>query len=220
MNLVTHCWPFAQRNEARIAGHWAKLAADNPAIWNGQVLLASQTGIEEAEFVADLFQTDYASFIAWRDWGYPDDAVFNCFGSAVIRSSDDAMIFGRMAEHTLNAGLCYPPGGSLEPGDVGTDGTIDLSGSIEREMKEETGLEACEAAAGRMWAVFDGYRISLAREFRFAQPASSLADRISQFIASDPQAELSDVSVLRRASDLSTPAPGYARQLATHLLPH
>ena len=31
-------------------------------------------------FSADYFETDFASFLAWRDWGFPDKNVFNGFG--------------------------------------------------------------------------------------------------------------------------------------------
>jgi hypothetical protein len=32
------------------------------------------------------FETDYASFLAWRDWGCPDAGVCNVFAAAALRA--------------------------------------------------------------------------------------------------------------------------------------
>ena len=84
----------------------------------------------EARFI----RSDFASLAAWRDWGLQASDTLNCFGSAVVMSQDGARLYGRMADHTLNAGRIYPPGGSLEPADVTADGRVEVLGSIEREL--------------------------------------------------------------------------------------
>ncbi len=48
-------------------------------------------------FSADYFETDFASFLAWRDWGFPDNSVFNGFGMGALRGSDGAFVLGEMA---------------------------------------------------------------------------------------------------------------------------
>ena len=107
-------WAFADAERTRIATHWRKLADANPKIWNGDVLICTHVELKDDEVKADFLRTDYASFVAWRDWGWPDKTVCNLFVSAAVVSADRAVLYGRMSGHTLNAGKVYPPGGSLE----------------------------------------------------------------------------------------------------------
>ena len=181
--------------------------------------MAYDTELSDSCFSASFLITDYASFIAWRDWGWPDTDVYNCFGSAVIRSCDDALIYGRMQGNTLNAGLTYPPGGSLEQSDLTADGNIDMTGAIARELAEETGLEAAQASDAGLMVIFDEQRISIAHELVFDETADRLVDKIRCHIAAEAEPELSDAVALRSRADLTMPMPGYARHLATHSLP-
>ena len=219
LSLHQRSWPFALDNRQRIDRHWASLTADNPANWNGEVLMAYDISSEGDRFSAKFMNTDYASFIAWRDWGWPDREVFNCFGSAVVRSRDGALIYGRMADHTLNAGLHYPPGGSLEPGDVLPDGSIDVDASIARELREETGLETAQANDHGTWLIFDGQRIAIARLIEFPASATELLQHVEQHISEQSKPELSHAVAFYSRDDLDKPMPGFARQLALQLLP-
>ena len=58
------------------------------------------------------FETDYADFVAWRDFGHPGEPVENCFSMAALRSADGAFLLGEMAAHTVNAGRIYFPAGT------------------------------------------------------------------------------------------------------------
>ncbi|HTN96947.1 MAG TPA: NUDIX hydrolase, partial [Nordella sp.] len=118
LHLHPGFWSFAEAEKIRIAEHWRQLAEANPRIWNGDVLICAKAEIIGTTLTGHFLKTDYASFVAWRDWGWPDKNVSNCFGSAIVLSSDGALLYGRMAGHTLNAGRIYPPGGSLEMQDV------------------------------------------------------------------------------------------------------
>lgn len=87
-----------------------------------------------------FLETDYASFLAWRDWGFPDPTVKNCFALAGILTSDNAFLTGVMAAHTANAGRVYFPGGTLDPSDF-IAGKVNIESSMRRELTEETGLD-------------------------------------------------------------------------------
>jgi 8-oxo-dGTP pyrophosphatase MutT (NUDIX family) len=168
---------------------------------------------------ATAVEGNYASFLAWRDWGFPEIGIRNLFGSAAILSADGALIYGVMGGHTANAGRVYPPGGSLEPRDVTPDGRVDVLRSITLELGEETGLDPVEATVGPLYAIFDGPRVSIARVFRFDTLAADLAARIRSFIASEADAELADVSVIRRGDSLDPDrVPPYAAMLAERVL--
>src|SRR5205823_14577480 len=174
-------WAFAERERTRIDAHWRELVAANPALWNGKVLISRDIELAEGCLAGRFLTTDFASFVAWRDWGRPDRSVCNCFGSAVVLSNDGALIYGRMSQATLNPGRVYPPGGSLEPSDIKPDGTVDVLGSMMRELEEETGLKAADAAWGECIAIFDDYRLALARAYRFDLLAEKIAERIDRY---------------------------------------
>ena len=181
--------------------------------------LSLEALLRDGALKARFVTTDYASFVAWRDWGWPDQTVRNCFGSAVILSRDGALIFGRMGAHTLNAGQSYPPGGSLEPADIGADGRVDVIGSLRRELREETGLEPEEARAGDCLAIFDGPRLSIAQAFHYDLTAAEIAMRIRRHIEGRPTRTSSTTStVLTSASQTNSTMPGYAIAIAGYFL--
>ena len=64
-------WPFALARRAEIDAHFAREQRAKP-IWNGRVLLARNPVFTEGRFAADYFEADFASFLAWRDWDFPD----------------------------------------------------------------------------------------------------------------------------------------------------
>jgi len=94
-------------------------------------------------FTASYFETDFASFLAWRDWEFPDREVFNGFGMARCAAADGAFVMGEMGGHTANAGRIYFPAGTPDLDDIKGD-TVDIAGSVVREVGEETGLSPAD----------------------------------------------------------------------------
>jgi hypothetical protein len=95
-------WPFADQRRAEIDAHFAVKQREKP-IWNGRVLLGRDPVFAGERFNASYFEADFASFLAWRDWGFPDAAIFNGFGMGALRCSDGAFVLGEMGQHTSNA---------------------------------------------------------------------------------------------------------------------
>ena len=211
-------WAFAEENRDAIAEHWAGLQARHPHIWNGGVLICTSARIDNGRLGASFVGTDYASFLAWRDWGRPDPAARNCFGSAAVLSSDGALIYGRMGRHTINAGQVYPPGGSLEPADVDGEGYVDVIGSIRRELQEETGLDPAAARAGDTIAIFTNGKISVAQAFHFGLTAAEIEAVAAAHIATAAEEELESVVIMRDASQIDSTMPDYAVALARYFL--
>src|SRR5262245_5614662 len=111
LTVRQRAWPFAEERRADIAAHFAEKQRERPRIWNGPVLLGHDPVFSGDRFTATYFETDFASFLAWRDWGFPDKAVFNGFGMGALRASDGAFVMGEMGQHTANAGRVYFPSG-------------------------------------------------------------------------------------------------------------
>src|SRR6476646_9288890 len=143
-------WAFAEQRRAEIDAHFAGKQRDNSHIWNGRVLLARNPRFDGESFGADYFETDFASFLAWRDWGFPDRDVFNGFGMGALRCADGAFVLGEMSGHTSNPGRIYFPSGTPDLDDV-RDGVLDISGSVVRELEEETGLVPGEYRGDADW---------------------------------------------------------------------
>ncbi len=100
--------------------------------------------LHRGAFEGDVFrgaylETRFSRFIAWRDFGFPDRTMRNCFAMAALRAADGAFLLGVMGAHTANAGKVYFPAGTPDLDDVVGD-RVDLAGSVARELGEETGL--------------------------------------------------------------------------------
>lgn len=204
-------WAFEAENRQAIAEHWRKMTALNRSLWNGRTLICTRAVVDEGVFRADLAEIDYASFVAWRDWGRPDASVVNCFGVPAVFSSDGALLLGVMGATTLNAGRAYPPSGSLEPKDVRADGTVDVLGNMRAELHEETGLDLGEATPGAMAAIFEGPRLAMVQRFDFPLPFDEIARRFANH--ADGHAELAAVEPLRHSSQTDSRMPGYVAEL-------
>ncbi|SCM72352.1 Acetyltransferase, GNAT family (fragment) [uncultured Pleomorphomonas sp.] len=225
LRLRPGAWPIADGLRPKIEAHWATCLAANPHLWNGRVLGTIAPGepggiaVGDGVLTGEAVEGDFASFLAWRDWGFPEIGIRNLFGSALVLSSDGALILGVMGATTANAGRIYPPGGSLEPADVDADGNVDVVASIERELREETGLIAAEAVMEGMIAAFDGPRVSVGRVFRFAMKADDLVATVMAELDRQAERELERVVAFRSIAELNRPeVTAYSRAFAARLL--
>ena len=209
LKVTQRPWPFADTRRAEIAAHFAAQQRAKPDIWNGRVLLGCNPVFDGARFAADYFETDFASLLAWRDWGFPDRDVFNGFGMGALRSSDGAFALGVMGEHTANAGRIYFPSGTPDPDDV-RDGMLDIPASVLREVEEETGLTAADYRAAGHWDCIDtGEAIALIRVLQVDMSGDALRARIEANLAGQTSPELSAIHLVRKRSDLTAAMPRF-----------
>lgn len=202
-------WPFAKERRAEIAAHFAEKQRERPKIWNGRVLLGRDAAFTDGHLAATYFETDFASFLAWRDWGFPDPAVFNGFGMGALRTSDGAFVMGEMAQHTANAGRIYFPSGTPDLDDI-RNGALDISGSIAREIAEETGLTADDYAAEADWhCVVSGRAIAMMQVLNLDMPGDEARARIEANLAREAEPELSAIHLVRGMSDLAPTMPRF-----------
>ena len=202
-------WPFAAERRGEIDAHFAGKQREKPDIWNGRVLLGRNAVRTEERLAADYFETDFAGFLAWRDWGFPDTSVFNGFGMGALQSSDGAFLLGEMADHTSNAGRIYFPAGTPDPDDV-RDGMLDIAGSVAREIAEETGLDEADYTTDGHWTcVFTGPSMAMIRVLRVDMTGEALQARIEANLARENKPELRAVHLVRRRADMAPAMPRF-----------
>jgi hypothetical protein len=202
-------WPFARERRTEIDAYFAAEQRKNPALWNGRVLLGRNPVFAGERLSASYFEVDFASFLAWRDWGFPDKSVFNGFGMGALLSGDGAFVLGEMGHHTANAGRIYFASGTPDLDDV-RDGTLDMSGSVERELEEETGLAPSDYSTDALWhCVFTGPALAMIRILRVDISGEALRTRIISNLALQPSPELSGIHLVRGTADLTSAMPGF-----------
>ena len=192
-------WDFAIARRDQIDRYFARLQQERSALWNGRALLLNRYSIRDGVLRGTCFETDYASFLAWCDWGFPDHRAFNFFAAAALRSADGAYLVGEMAPYTACARQLYFPCGTAERKDILVDGTLDLQANLRRELLEETGIDIDELDAKPGWTVvLDGAVVAIVKKLTAHQDASELL----QYLGTEAQPELSDIRPVRALSDL------------------
>jgi hypothetical protein len=202
-------WSFAEMRRADISAHFAGKRAEKPQLWNGRILLGRDPVFAGGRFRASYFEADFASFLAWRDWGFPDRDVFNGFGMGALRCADGAFVLGEMGRHTANAGRIYFPSGTPDLDDI-RDGMVDLAGSVAREVEEETGLTPADYRADAHWdCVVSGAAIAMMRTLNVDGSGEALRKRIEANLGRQHQPELAAIHLVRGTSDLTAAMPGF-----------
>lgn len=202
-------WPFANDRRAEIEAHFAERQREKPKIWNGRVLLARNAYFSADRLSSSYFETDFASFLAWRDWGIPDRSVFNGFGMGALRAADGAFVLAEMGADTANAGRIYFPAGTPDPDDVVGD-TLDIAGSITREIEEETGLTATDYQGDRHYhCVAVGASVAIIRILTVDMPGEAIKARIEANLVRQAHPELVAIHLARSVRDLTATMPRF-----------
>jgi 8-oxo-dGTP pyrophosphatase MutT (NUDIX family) len=218
LGIAPHAWPFAQEKRNEIDDYFAALRRSKPELWNGRVLLMKDAAIGGGVLRGTYFETGFADFMAWRDWGFPDRAVRNCFSMGALRGNDGGYLLGVMSAFTANAGRIYFPAGTPEPADV-VDDTVDLLGNVLRELQEETGLDPAEFSIAAGWMAVDaGPRLALIKVIQADRPAAALREEVLRHIATEARPELADMRIVRSPDDFDPAMPDFVTAYLTHVL--
>jgi hypothetical protein len=175
--------------------------------------------IRDGVFQAGYFETDYAAFMAWRDAGHPGPVIRNGFAMAALRATDGAFLCGKMGGHTANAGKVYFAAGTPDRSDVRPDGTVDLGGSVTRELMEETGLCTEDVTVGEGWtALIETGRVAFMRPVRIDLPAQAARELMLERMTSLEDEELSDIVIVRDMADTEDhDMPPFMRRYLAHI---
>lgn len=218
--LEPHDWAFDRLRGAEIDAHWAERRAAVPALYDGPVLLAHSVSRGETALGVKFFETRFSRFLAWRDFGFPDAGVYNCFSMPALRSADGAFLLGEMGADHSAAGAIYFPAGTPDPSDL-RDGMVDLEANLLRELEEETGIAPQEARLSPDWTiVYAGPRVACMRIAQSPLSAAELEMRVNSYIASQKKPELAGVRMVARRAELAEPRMlGFIRRFLEPLLP-
>lgn len=208
--LEPWAWRFAVDRRREIEDYFARLQRERPGVWNGRILLLHRYAICRRTLRGACFETDYASFCAWRGWKFPDPSVYNVFAAAALRSADGAFLVGEMAANTANAGLVTFPCGTPEPSDVDAAGMLDLAGNLGRELKEETGIGIDEVHAEPGWTmVRDRCYLAFLKVVGAREQADALRARVTRHIAQERPPEFVDIRIVRSPAELEPAMPPF-----------
>jgi len=204
-------WEFPAHYAADIQRHWREKTKSNPSLYDGRVLLArrvEQIAAPEGgrSFSIGFFETRFSNFLAWRDFGFPDETVFNCFAMAALRSADGGYLLGEMSAQHSSPGAIYFPAGTPDLLDVREDGTVDLEGSAARELLEETGLSVADARLEPGWTVvFERQYVACLKTIASPESSTALLARARAHLEREEAPELAAVHMAMRSEDLSHP---------------
>lgn len=205
-------WDFATNRRAEIDRHFAARQRARPTLWNGRVLLLNRCVVTQRVLRGACFETDFASFLAWRDWKFPDPDVFNIFAAAALQSADGAYLVGEMAPSTAAAGQIYFPCGTPDPRNVG-GGTLDLDDSLRCELLEETGIEIATLDVAPGWNFLrDRGFLALMKRVTAHENADALRSRIMRHLENDRQPEFCDIRIVRGPGDLDPRMPRFVTE--------
>ncbi|HMN74276.1 MAG TPA: NUDIX hydrolase [Rhodoblastus sp.] len=213
-------WDFARERASDIAAHWTEAVAKKPAMFDGRVLLghaldyAPQNG---GQLRSRYFETAFSAFLAYRDFDFPGGRVFNGFAMAALRTADGAFLLGEMGAHTANAGISYFPAGTPDRDDVVGD-EVDLTGSVLRELQEETGVALAREDLAPDWTIvrLDG-RVACMKPVQLDGNAQELARAMDAFLAREKEPELAGMRIVRSMNDLDRlRVPEFTRLYLAH----
>jgi 8-oxo-dGTP pyrophosphatase MutT (NUDIX family) len=200
--LDTSPWDYAERQRQAIDAAWAAATAANPALFNGRVLLMSEGRVAGETMTARYREVSYPQFLHYMRQGEADGRTKNGFALAGLVASDGALAMGVMGAHTANAGKIYFPGGTPDPSDL-VDGRVDLTGSVRRELEEETGLGPDEVAFDEgFWLHEDDKRLAFIKIVRSPLAGDALRRTILGRLERQEEPELADIHLVRAADDV------------------
>ena len=215
VRLVSGSWDFASAHAREIDVYWTKRTAEQRGLFNGSVVMLKHWAVEERRFSGECFETDFKSFLYWREHGAPDPHVYDFFGVGPIHSAEGWLLLGRAGPAMSNAGAVYPPSGSIDLSEA-ERGAVDVDASIIREILEETGLELTRSQLGQPFLITAPPQIAIIRPISLHLSAARLVRHIAAHLERKQAAEICELILVRCLEDIDrNRMPPFVQQYIT-----
>jgi 8-oxo-dGTP pyrophosphatase MutT (NUDIX family) len=196
-------WPYSDAHAEAIEAQWQEARKLNPRYFNGIVYLMDDVHIESGTLTASFLRSDFKSYLHWRRSEFPEAGVFDGFGTAFIRSSDGYVMLGLQRSGNVNSGRTYMPAGFVDENDVKPDGSIDITASVVREVREETGIDDNLLVKDPgLFVVRYGPHIAIAVPLHLTMTAKEFVAFVEQHNAVSEDPELEAIVPVRAMSDI------------------
>lgn len=201
--IADYDWPYIHEHRAAIDRHWNEVTAQKSSLFDGLVFVTSAYAIDGDRLGMTIFETRFRNYVHWRHQGFRTAGVVDGFGSAIIKTADDAILLVRQQPGHLNEGLHYFPSGFIDRNDVNSGGRVDLAASVAREVAEETGLTDRELRreAGFVM-VRAGPLLAICTEFASPLSADAMSQQIAGYLAREADPEVAAMTFVRTPQDL------------------
>ncbi|WP_137137125.1 hypothetical protein [Rhizobium sp. FKY42] len=185
-----------QAHRAEIEAQWAVESRANHHLFDGPILLQESIIQHGDRLLATARMTRFSTLLWWRR--QQDRARIRLlFGAAIPVSTDGSAIVIRMAPHTANAGRICFAAGSLDPSDV-VEGYCNVIGSMNRELKEETGLDVSNATdLGQLSAAYSNGRCIVFRAVYLPWSDAEILDRVTVHMNGETLSEIDAVYAVK-----------------------
>jgi 8-oxo-dGTP pyrophosphatase MutT (NUDIX family) len=118
--------------------HWD---AEGEGFFRGLVLSVTSIVQRSEKLNVQLVCSDYAHYLyTTRHRLTGQNALRAAYTSCLLRTNDGQFVIAEMGGATQTPGRLQLPGGNIDQNDIGAQGSVDVAGSIAREMLEELGL--------------------------------------------------------------------------------
>lgn len=187
--------PVDVRYGEEIAAFWDKQVAANSTLFNGEFYFTVEKNCKDGVLNAVYRRSSFASFIYWRSHVTDIEGMFHIFSAGAMVSKENAILVGKMASHTANAGKEYIPAGSICDADI-CEALVDFEYSMLREAKEETGIILEISQAKPFYTMMETKGVlALIREFDTGLSSKALLARVRGNMRELEEDELDSVSM-------------------------
>lgn len=204
--------PFEIENAEAIEAYWRKASAENPALFDGRLVLHSDLAYRDRKLVGTCREVRFATFLYWRERRGAQSAE-HAYAHAALVSGDNQLVAIRMGKHTANAGSVYFAAGSFEATDF-VDGWVDVDANMTREVGEETGLDISTVPRDPGYHLYsrNGGTVII-RRYYLPQTGREIADRIERFVAAESDPEIEGPVLIPSAAALPAGTKPYMAEI-------
>lgn len=129
-----------QEINVEIQDFWDKAKAENPNIWNGEIMCVSDYKNDENNILITCKKTNFAHHLYDERMNMPKEyACSNLSAGCLLETIDNYYIIGELASDTSFPYCLQISGGNVDDEDI-QDGKIDIFNTITRECKEELNI--------------------------------------------------------------------------------